>query len=150
MSYASQLTDEINAVLSRLAVDGVEWRAAFVTQEVCRAHADGLANEDDAVFWEHCGYAETRREVTRCINSRAGDTPTPRTDEQLILPGYRHLQNYYVVERDGDRIGVRVDHLSDDELMAKAALYRANGRANFAHANELVSYKESREAEEAA
>lgn len=144
MSYATQLTEQIHGVLDRLAAEGAEWRPALIADEIVRSHDAGLAEDDDALFWKHCGYSETRREVTRCINARAGDRPGAPTEEQIVLPGYQHLQRYYVVQRDGEDMGVPVHELSDLEIEAKVALYRAQARAQLAHADELVEYRVAR------
>lgn len=144
MSYANQLTEQIHTVLDRLTADGAEWRPALIADEVVRSHDAGLAEGDDALFWRHCGYAETRREVTRCINARAGDRPTGDSDPQFVFPGYQHLQRYYVVQRDGEDMGVPVFEMTDLEIESKVALYRAQARAQLAHANELIEYRAAR------
>lgn len=144
MSYATQLSEEIHRVLDRLEGQGAEWRASFITEQIVRNHSEALTDDDRSLFWRHCGYAETRREVTRCINTRAGDRPTEKPSEQIALPGYEHLQRYYVVTRDEEDVGVAVDQLTDMEIEAKVSRYRAMGRACFAHADELVRYRAKR------
>lgn len=145
MSYADRLTAEINALLDQLADEGREWRAAWIAKHICDGHATGLGNGEDADFWLHCGYSDCRREVTRCINRRAGDRPETDTG-QLTLPGYDHLHAYYVVERDGEDVGVPVQDMTPPELEAKVRHYRKMGAACFAHADEIERFMESRSA----
>ena len=139
---ATKLNEDINTILDRLADDGSEWRAAWVAKEICDDHAEGLTDHDDSTFWLHCGYSDCRREVTRCINRRAGDTPKDGDPAQIVLPGYEHLHRYYVIERDGEDVGVSVNEMTFEEFEAKRSLFRAMGRAMFAHADELGRFWE--------
>ena len=143
MSYHDKLTDEINRILDDLTSRGETWDAKWIAHAVCNGHSDGLTDAPDADFWRWCGYKECREQVRRCINHRAGDKPTadPR---QLRLPGYEHLQAYYVVNRDGADVGVPVTHLTDLEIEAKAGMYRTMGAACYAHADELDRYRRLR------
>lgn len=143
MSYADRLSAEINTLLDELAERGCEWRAPWITNEICQRHTDGLAEGEDADYWRYCGYSYCRREVTRCINRRADPEPE-HGDKQLTLPGYEHLHAYYVVERDGEEVGVPVHDMTDDEIAQKQAHYRKMGAACFAHADELQRFKQSR------
>jgi hypothetical protein len=151
MSYHTQLMDEINTLLDSIAEGGGEWRATWVAHEICRQHDDGLLTETtDADFWRHCGYTECRREVRQCINRRAGDSDEPREIGQYTLPGFKHLQQYYVVRRDNEDVGVPVHDLTDAEIDSKGALYRNMGAACYAHADELDRFKHNRRASESA
>lgn len=143
MSYTDRLVQEINAKLDKLAAESKPWTASWVAHAVCGDHTDGLATNDESQFWRHCGYAAVREEVRRCINKRAGDQPERRT-AQLSLPGYDHLQNYYMVNRGGDEVGVPVHALTDAELEGKATRYRAMGEACYAHADEIDRYRRNR------
>lgn len=136
------LGEEINTLLDDLAGQGREWNPTWIAHTICKGHEPGLAQNDDAEFWRTCGYSDCRREVTRCINRRAGDAPERR--EQIAMPGFEHLQAYYVVERGGEELGIPVDLLSDDELLAKAAHYRKMGAACFAHADDIDRFRRDR------
>ena len=144
MSYAEQLKTQINARINNLIESGEPLRAQWIAHEVCEEHTEGLAENDHADFWRHGGYKACREEVRRCIGKRVGDKPKAR-DNQLKLPGFDHLQEYYLVERGGDEIGVPVDGMTDDEIDAKAHLYRQMGMGCFAHANELDRFKKWRQ-----
>jgi hypothetical protein len=141
-----RLSEDINEELNRLSADGLPWNATLIANLVCVKYMDGLIEgSDEALFWEHTGRQHTRRKVTHCINRRAGDK-TEATDEAQteLLPGYEHLHKYYVVERDGDELGVHVTQLSDSELDGKAAKYRKMGTGCFAHAAELDRFRRTR------
>lgn len=140
MGYHDKLVAEINAKLDSLTG---KWAASWIAHAICNSHAEGLAENDEALFWRHCGYAEVRDEVRRCINRRAGDREDGEAG-QGFLPGFRHLQSHYIVSRDGEDVGVPVYDLSDEEIEAKAAKYRGMGAACYAHADELDRFRRDR------
>ena len=150
MSYQDQLTREINGVLDRLEEQKHRLVADWVTVEICDKHAEGLATNEHREFWHFCGYSTTRDEVRRCINVRRGDKPESSSSRQHWLPGFVHLQPYYLVERDGKEVGIPTPELEDDELLAKATLYRSMAAGCNAHANEIDRYVEERQAKKPA
>lgn len=144
MNYSEQLAAEISATIDAIIDAGEPLRAQWIAHTVCENHNEGLASNEHADFWRHGGYKTCRDEVRRCINRRIGDT-AEQDDKQLVFDGFEHLQRYYMVTRDGDQIGVPVEHLTDDEIDAKAALYRGYGAACYAHADELHRFKHWRQ-----
>ena len=140
VSYQDKLTREINKTLDDWEEEKRNLVASWITAEICNKHCPGLAVDltEDREFWHFGGYANTRDEVRRCINERTGDKP--KKDKQRWLPGFEHLQSYYMVTRDGDDIGVPTPDLSDDELRAKAIFYRNMGDGCYAHADEIERY----------
>ena len=145
MSYADQLSVEINTRIDALVAAGEPVRATWIAHAICQSHSDGLAHNEEAEFWKHGGYKTCREEVRRCINRRMGDSETGGTD-QMVFDGFEHLQRYYMVDRDGDQVGVPVEAMTDEEIDAKEALYRNMGIACFAHADELSRFKHWRTA----
>lgn len=148
MSYHNQLVEEIHSILDGLAERRENWDATWVAHEVCQSHKDGLSADAEADFWRHCGYAQTRDMVRRCISERA-EPPRPEALEterarQYVLPGFDHIRTHYLVERDGTEVGVFVYSLTDEEIEAKASQYRKMGAACYAHANELDRFRELR------
>lgn len=145
MSYERILTDEINRELDRLQAAGERWVANWVAQAIVQRHEGELA--PDAFFWRHTGYTSTREAVRRIINARAGDKADRGADDrQIALPGYRHLQAYYLVKRKGSDVGVPIHDMSDGELDGKAARYEAMSVACRDHADELRQFKKARRA----
>ena len=146
MSFRDRLVGEINTTLDRLAKKKRPWRASWIAHEVCKRHTNGLAKNDDADFWRYCGYAECRDEVRRAINKRTDENAADNDDDRQksLMPGFDHLQRYYVVERENEEVGVPVELMSDEEIDSKIARYRAMGAACFAHADELVTFRRKR------
>lgn len=143
MSYQDRLRTEIHAALDSLATEQKPWVAQWIANAICNSHADGLADNDHKEFWRHCAYMNCRDEVRRCINMRAGDQPE-QEGEQIKLFGWQHLHAYYVVNRDGEDIGVPINDLTDEEMEAKAESYRKMAATCYAHAEELDRFRRER------
>ena len=144
MSYRDRLMAEINGALDDFASRGAPLQARWVTHAICQRHESAVADSEDGEFWRWTGYTATRDAVARAIRARAGDradrSPSPR---QISLPGFErdHLQDYYIVERDGEAVGIPVVELTDEELDAKAEVHRKMGAACYAHADEIDRFK---------
>ena len=134
-----RLRTEINKKLDALAKEKKPWVAEWIAHSICNEHKEALDQSEDADFWLHCGYVECRDQVRRCIGARAGDRPEKNT-EQLAIDGFDYLQPYYMVEREGQRIGVSVYSMTRDELLEKAATYRRMGASCYAHADEIAKF----------
>jgi hypothetical protein len=139
--------EEIHRVLDSLKDEGKDWDATWIAHAICKAHEKGLASNGEAEFWRHCGYAEARDRVRRAIGERAApekpeDEAAPES-RQYVLPGFEHMRTHYVVERDGERVGVFVYNMTEDELAQRAAFYRSMGAACYAHADELDRFRRS-------
>lgn len=150
MSYHDkQMKQEINAVLDSLSDRHEPWKPQWITHEICDSHSAGLRIEDTihVAFHVYTSYTQTRKIVTECINDRA-DPPIGRetVSPQLPLPGFarKHLQDYYVVEREDGQVAVCVLDLTNEEIDAKAALYRSHARKAIAHAEELERFRDWR------
>lgn len=147
MSAYESLVREINTHLDDLASRQYPWVAPWIAKSICAEHADAFqspdTSDDDRAFWECTGYAYTRKLVTEQINKRAQGDQAEQVRQQLALPGFErtHLQDYYVVEREGLEQGICVLNLTDDEIDAKVAIYRRQAETNLAHADELVRFK---------
>ena len=141
MSYRTQLINEINTVLDRLRDEKRIWNASLITQSICEEHSDELQGE--AHFSRYNIYNNVRKEVRETINKRAGDRPTER-NPQLTLPGFEYVQEYYMVNRNGDDVGVSAYDLTDQEIEEKVALYRKMGDSCHAHADDLTRFKDRR------
>jgi hypothetical protein len=144
MSYYDKLKAEIGAKLDALRAAGEPMIPRWVTHAICTDHESALAEDSEhSDFWRHGGYMHTRRMVTEYINKR-GDGTSKSTDDpqQLSLPGFdrNHLQDYYVVERDGEEVAVCILDMTDKELEAKARHHATISLANAAHAREIRSF----------
>lgn len=118
----------------------------WVTQAILSDHSDITGK--DADFHLCCSRISIRKEVREQINKL--DAPESKINKQLSLEGFEHLQQYYVVKRDGEQVAVRVDHLTDAEIETKAREYEAMGRSLLSHADELIRYRALRRADKRA
>lgn len=145
MSYYEQLHAEIAAKVDALAAAGQPLNPSWITHEICNDHKTGLVGNAHSDFWRHGGYRTARQETGAYITKKYGGGKVVSTGhKQLTLPGYDHVQTHYIVERKGDEIGVPTHDLTDDEIDARVAVFRAYGVAYFAHADELERFKAHR------
>lgn len=146
MGYERILSNEINRELDRLQTAGERWVANWIARAIVEKHEGELTPEAD--FWRHCGYASTREAVRRTISARAGDKADRATDDrQMSLPGYQHLQAYYLVKRRGKDVGVPIADMSDAEIDGKISRYEAMSVACRHHAEEFREFKTKRRAD---
>jgi hypothetical protein len=141
MSYHDKLKAEISGKLDALQAAGQPMVPQWVTHAICEDHEAALLDDQEhADFWRHGGYMHTRRMVTEYINKRCNGVSKSTGDpQQLRLPGFEreHLQDYYVVDLDGEEVAVCVLDMTDEELEAKARHHEAISLANAAHAQEI-------------
>lgn len=141
MQRYEELTNEIHGVLDELEQRRDPWVASWIAHHILESHDTGVyESREDEAFWHHTSYETVRKHVTQAINKRAGDRDVP-DDGQVMLPGWERLQSYYVVERDGNQVGLPVWDLTDDELDSKASLFRSFANANMRHAEEIERFK---------
>lgn len=139
MYSLNDLKTEISAKINWLRENnGPELHPSWIAKAVMDDHSD--VTGQDAEFHTCCSYALVRKEVTQQINKCEVDP----TVSQLTLEGFDHLQHYYVVKRGEERLAVRVDNLTDEELDEKAGEYDTMGRACMDHADEIRRYKAMR------
>jgi len=93
----------------------------------------------DVAFWRHCGYTQTRKLATDCIN-KLEPAIDDAADREPFLPGFKFLRPQYVVERDGVAVEVPTGQMTVDELLEKAELYDRNSTTLAEHARELRRY----------
>ncbi len=142
MSYRNTLKREILSVLEDLSLEHKDWKASLVTTLICENHADEIP--EDAEFSRFAIYSFVRREVRLTINKLAGDKPEQK-ELQLLIPGYKMLQTHYVVEREGESIGVHIDNMTSEEIQEKIKRYECMATSCKQHAEELRVYDAIRE-----
>lgn len=143
-SYHNRVVAEIETKLDARHSAGEPLVAKWIAHEVCADHREALPEGSAADFWTWNTYQHVREMVRKQINKRASDAPESRPEHrQFVMDGFErdHLQDYYMVDRDGDEIGVPVMALTDAELDRKAGHYRAMGATCYAHADELQRFK---------
>ena len=142
--YSDRLNSEIHERLDKLAEQGTPWIVRWITHEIVNSHNSGLPDGEDGEFFQWTAYTTVCEEVRKIINKRAGDKPSePAQQGQVTLPGFdrEYMQDYYLVKRDGESVGMPVTELTDEEIEAKAQLYRKMGAACYAHADELERFQ---------
>lgn len=149
------ITSEINQTLDTLAMRGGEWKAQWITHSVVSGHASGLSDNAEADFFRLTAYIAIREMVRRIIGERAGDNAAEKMRDarrQIELPGFErdHLQDYYLVRRAGEDVGIPIVDLTDDEVAAKARDLRAMGVSCLEHADELDRFLQWRSLRQAA
>lgn len=112
----------------------------WITHEICAEHADALAEDDGAEFWRHFAYLGCRKLVGRYIAKHFGDD-VDAADRQPVFPGFSHVQRRYVVVRGGDEVAVLAEHLTDEEIDAKADSLEKDAQSRREHADELRRFK---------
>lgn len=119
---------------------GVITRVEWLTTEYLDSKGD-LAG-GDVPFYRACARAHVNEIVRRVVGKY--DARPMKADEQLILPGFTHLQKSYTIHRDGVNLLVPVDLLLPEELLARADEYEAMADGCKAHAIEIRKFIRSR------
>ena len=120
---------------------GLILRADWVTAEILAGKQEPEC--EDADFYLICARNHILEVVKRCIGKYSAK---PTTDEQLKLPGFEHMQKAYQVEREGVRLLVPTDMLTDAELLRRADEYDEMAVGCRAHAREIRDFVERRQA----
>lgn len=91
----------------------------------------------DADFYRVCTYKTVHDVAKTCVAKyNAKDQPS----RQISLPGFEHLQVAYPVARNGVKLLVPINRMTDDELMERAEEYDAMAKGCRDHARELRGY----------
>ena len=133
------LYTEVRAYIQDQLDAGVIVRAEWITTGFLASKAE--PDCEDADFYLICARSHLAEVVKRCIGKYSAK---PETDNQLVLPGFTHLQRGYQVEREGVRLLVPTDLLTDEEIDARADEYEAMAAGCCAHARELRDFKDRR------
>lgn len=111
------------------------------TYEAARTALSECARIDECQGWA---------DKAAALASYAKQADDKQLENMAMLDGFEHLQTGYTVERDGERVLVPIDVLSDEELASRAAEYDAMAEGCKLHAKEIRAYIRSRDGERAA
>lgn len=139
MNDKSFMHDEIVVVLNYYKDNKIDWNAAKIANDIVRNHIDEIGGE-----WVRFNVYSNVRTVVGKYISKIADKEIEHESIQLTFEGFEHVQKYYMVQREGQRIGVYVEHLTDEEINEKIEMYRKASDSYRKHANELVRYLELR------
>lgn len=147
---AKDLRREAQSIIDEALTQGQVINPDWIANAIVAAHPlpDDFEG-DDAEYTEICRWQHTR-DVVRQTVGKFKEAPKSANDEQLVMPGWEHLQKGYLVTRDGEQQLVPVTRLADHELEQKANEYEQMGRGCFAHAQEIRRYVRMLKEEEAA
>lgn len=84
-----------------------------------------------------CVFAYIAQVAKRCCGRYE---PSTVRDEQLVMPGFEHVQRGYSNERNGENVIVPIDEMTDAEIESKAREYERMAAGCIAHAKELRNY----------
>lgn len=143
MRSKTDVTSEIRRLVQERVGAGIVIRVDWFTQEILSMKSD--FEGEDADFYVACAVDFIKDTVARTVGAYAPKAATA-TDRQIVMDGFDHMQKAYTVMRDGEQVLVPVQHLTDDEIEARAAEYEAMAKACIAHAKELRAYGRMRAA----
>jgi hypothetical protein len=135
------MTTEVREFIAEKLAGGHTISVNWLTHEMVGQKSDIYGSDCD--FYRLCAYGHLSRVIKQCIGKYQ---PTPDQDRQLVLDGFDHLQTGYPVERNGERMLVPTDQISDEELLARAAEYEEMARGCRQHAKEIRAYVKARQA----
>ena len=92
---------------------------------------------EDAPFYRVHTFADLQKVASKVIGKYE---PKDKTEEELLLPGFTHLQRAYQIKRNETVMIVPVDQCSDDELKGRAALLDEMAKGCRDHAREIREY----------
>lgn len=131
---------EVRQFVEDKVAAGVIVRVDWLTSEYIGTKS--RANGEDMPFYRHCAHAHLNEVIRRVVGKY--DARPVQEDRQLVLDGFEHLQRAYTVQRDGVKLLVPIDKLSDIELAARADEYDAMAKGCRAHAREIRKFIKDR------
>lgn len=131
---------EVRKFVQERVEAGVITRVDWLTSEYLGSK-DKVEGED-LPFYQTCALAHVN-EVVKSVVGKFNPKKTP-ADEQLIFPGFNHMQKAYTIQRDGIHLLVPVEMLLDEEIEARAAEYDAMAQGCRDHARELREFRATR------
>lgn len=129
----SELTHLVEEAANTKLDAGGSISKPWLAQEIVNAQEPPEGESAD--FYIACAYHAVSDIIGRFIR-RMKDSPGA---EQLVLPGYKHLQRRYAIDRDGPAI-VPLEEMTVDEMLKKANELDAFAEGAREHAEELRAY----------
>jgi len=136
MSYHRILIGEISSLIDEMMKKKKVIIQNSITAIVCSNHAHEL--KQDALFSTYCINTTVRKEVGQVMNKKLLNDSS--ASGQLTIEGFKYVQAYYSIERDGEIQGLPLDLISREEGIAKGKELIKTGKGFIAHGDELVDY----------
>ncbi len=131
-----RLVKEIHDLIDHRLESGRPVELVLVLNEIKDRHKD--CRGADAIFYISLAEETIVDAVKACIGRFK---PRPeRTEEQLLFPGFAHLQKAYPIVRKGKHYLMPVQAMTIAERHERAAEYRKMGQGCFEHADELEGF----------
>lgn len=143
MYSIDELRAEISAKIEWLQENnGTVLHPDAITDQIMSDHAD--INGDDVGFYVCCSRAMVRDQVRRSLNRFDATAIQETIDPQIVMVGFERLQTYYLITRQKERVAVRVDQMTEEEIRGKIAEMLAHIDGMSLHVRELKRYMERR------
>lgn len=144
----ASIRQDVAAVLTEMEEHGVRAIGpSAVVQNVIDSF--GIHDQQDVRYQEAMIDYMTRI-VGKMLNAYKVKAETDdQVDGQLVLPGYKRLQQRYLIHEDGESVAVLTSQIADEVLLGKASELRNMGEGCFSHADEIERYIEERNAAKA-
>lgn len=134
---------ELKAEIHKIIEDGLDAGDAvapdWVVRDIVGRHTRIYGEDYD--FYFLCANGFVRENVRHTVQKYKED---PRgTPEQLTLPdsNFGKIQTNYLTNRNGEQVIVRIERLTEDELIRKEAELRSMSAGCISHANEIRRYR---------
>ncbi len=137
MYELSNLTDEIERSIEELDLENVRALSPDLVTEMVIA-GWGEIEGDCADRFICTAHALVRDRVRKRINRYKIIELEP--DDQQIMEGFERIQKRYNIEESGQRVAIRVQDMSSEQRLYKAAELRTMGMGCLQHAEELERY----------
>lgn len=135
---------EVQWCLEQCLARGEPVRAEWLAQQVLARHPNHEG--EDAGWYTRRAY-EALRAAVRIVTQRyAPKSAMSDEDRALVLPGFKHLQTAYLVNRGGTQHVVPLGQMTTGELEGKEQELRRMGAGCFEHADELARRRETLDA----
>jgi len=134
----SQLTAIVETEVEAALAAGTPVSKYTVRNQIVMANCE-TTDSDFALACAHHAIGDIVGRIVRKVKQSEDEEPDP----QLVLPGYKRLQQRYAVERDGEPCLVRLEMMTRPEVRAKALTLRGFAQGALEHADELDAWADA-------
>lgn len=137
MFSEKDLIKEIWEVVDEITNSGAEPPKSWITRGVLKRHP-APEGPDQELF--HFSLQETVGRAVRRAMGRLKAKEDQMDQHELLMPGYKRLQRFYLVPRDDEHVVVRLENMSCADIDAKIAEYQSMAEGCRQHVQELRRY----------
>lgn len=118
--------------------NGAELHKDWLIQAVLKDHTAVHGDDSDMAI---CCMRDTVSNKVRAYFNKI--KASADLDPQMLLPGFKHLQKRYSIERKKQRVIVEIHNMTFDELTEKADEYYAMSKGAAEHGDEIIRYRDA-------